>query len=294
MTAGGPDGDALEELVLRLRAAGCVFAEEEAALVLEQAARSQPAGRAAEVDRLATAREARAAAGAGARLGRARRRPGRGRAGRVRAAAAYGAHGRRGGGPRLGRRSPVAPGTAVVLLDLCCGSGAVAAAVAHGLRAVGRGGRRHRGRPRPGRRPLRPAEPARRARAGQRPVRRAAGRPARSRRRPHRERPLRPHRRPGADAARGARARAAALARRRARTGWRCCAGSPRRPRPGWRPAGRCWSRPANASSRPPSAALEEAGLGAGVRLDDDLGAVVVLGRPRRARSAGSGPAPRR
>ena len=137
--AGGPDDadPAAEELVRRLRAAGCVFAEEEAALVLEQAALVAPAERAAEVDRLATAREAGLpleqvlgwAALAGVRVAV---EPGvfvpRRRTELMVAEAVA-----RGSvvGTAAGSRRPV------VLLDLCCGSGAVAAAVAHGLRAVG-------------------------------------------------------------------------------------------------------------------------------------------------------------
>ena len=122
-----------DALVRRLRAAGCVFAEEEAALVLEQAALVAPADRAAEVDRMATAREAGLpleqvlgwAELAGVRVAV---EPGvfvpRRRTGLMVAEA-------------VARGSAVGGDRAVVLLDLCCGSGAVAAAVGHGLRAAG-------------------------------------------------------------------------------------------------------------------------------------------------------------
>ncbi|MGI3782151.1 MAG: putative protein N(5)-glutamine methyltransferase [Janthinobacterium lividum] len=121
-------GDEVEALVRRLRAAGCVFAEEEAALVLEQA--RDPA----EVDRLATARESGLpleqvlgwAELAGVRVAV---EPGvfvpRRRTGLMVAEAVA-----------RGRAVP-GRGRPVVLLDLCCGSGAVAAAVAHGLRGAG-------------------------------------------------------------------------------------------------------------------------------------------------------------
>jgi release factor glutamine methyltransferase len=135
VTAGtGTDGPEVEPLVRRLRAAGCVFAEEEAALILEQAALVAPAGRAAEVDRLAAARESGLpleqvlgwAELAGVRVAVEpgvfvpRRRTELMVAAAVALASAVPA----------GRRP-------VVLLDLCCGSGAVAAAVAHGLRTPG-------------------------------------------------------------------------------------------------------------------------------------------------------------
>ena len=51
----GPEGFDLEALVRRLRTAGCVFAEEEAALVLEQA--GDAVDPAAEVERMAAERE---------------------------------------------------------------------------------------------------------------------------------------------------------------------------------------------------------------------------------------------
>ena len=121
-------------LVRRLRAAGCVFAEEEAALILEQAALVEPEGRAAEADRLASARES------GLPLEQVL---GWAELGGVRVALEPGVF-----VPR--RRTELMVATAVsfasalpadhgpvVLLDLCCGSGAVAAAVAHALRASG-------------------------------------------------------------------------------------------------------------------------------------------------------------
>ena len=115
-------------LVLRLRAAGCVFAEEEAALILAQA------GDAAEVDRLATARES------GLPLEQVL---GWAALGGVRVTLAPGVF-----VPR--RRTELMVTTAadltaavpagrgpLVLLDLCCGSGAVAAAVGLALGAAG-------------------------------------------------------------------------------------------------------------------------------------------------------------
>lgn len=124
-------------LVRRLRAAGCVFAEEEAALVLEQAATADDPG--AEADRLATLREqglpleqvlgwaelagVRVALEPGVFVPRRRTE--------LMVATAVG----------LGRALP--PEHTVVLLDLCCGSGAVAAAVGHGLGRRGDGGPGH-------------------------------------------------------------------------------------------------------------------------------------------------------
>ena len=131
MTAA-PD---VEALVRRLRAAGCVFAEEEAALILEQAAvvRGGVRGGSAEVDRLAAAREGGLpleqvlgwAELAGVRVSV---EPGvfvpRRRTELMVAEAVARAH------------AASADHSPVVLLDLCCGSGAVAAAVVHGLRAT--------------------------------------------------------------------------------------------------------------------------------------------------------------
>ena len=122
----------VEKLVARLRAAGCVFAEEEAALILEQA--DAVGGGPAEVDRLAAARELGLpleqvlgwAELAGVRVAVEpgvfvpRRRTGLMVAAAVALGSAYAAD----HGP-------------VVLLDLCCGSGAVAAAAAYGLHATG-------------------------------------------------------------------------------------------------------------------------------------------------------------
>lgn len=121
-------GAALEPLVRRLRAAGCVFAEEEAALILAQA------GDEVEVDRLATAREqglpleqvlgwaelggVRVALEPGVFVPRRRTEL------MVGAAVSLG----------LGVSAGHAP---VVLLDLCCGSGAVALAVGDALRRAG-------------------------------------------------------------------------------------------------------------------------------------------------------------
>lgn len=142
---------ALEALVRRLRTAGCVYAEKEAGLILAQAAD------AAEVDRLATARarglpleQVLGWAGlAGVRVGLEpgvfvpRRRTelmvavavslGLAVADDTRASAS--ASERNPGGGR-GGSSPLMSDP-VVLLDLCCGSGAVALAVGHGLRQAG-------------------------------------------------------------------------------------------------------------------------------------------------------------
>ncbi|MGI3784308.1 MAG: putative protein N(5)-glutamine methyltransferase [Janthinobacterium lividum] len=121
-----------EALVRRLRAAGCVFAEEEAALILEQAA--AVGGGQAEVDRLAAARASglpleqvlgwaglagiRVAVEPGVFVPRRRTEL------MVAEAVARG----------LARSTEHGP---VVLLDLCCGSGAVGAAVANRLRTAG-------------------------------------------------------------------------------------------------------------------------------------------------------------
>ena len=131
--AGFEAAAGLAPLVLRLRAAGCVFAEEEAALILEQADAAGGGGP-AEVDRLATARESGLpleqvlgwAALAGVRVAV---EPGvfvpRRRTELMVATAVA-----------LGLALPADQGP-VVLLDLCCGSGAVGAAVSYGLRTAG-------------------------------------------------------------------------------------------------------------------------------------------------------------
>lgn len=125
------EGSDLDTLVRRLRAAGCVFAEEEAALVIEQARGA--ADPAAEVERMAVAREGglplEQVLGWAALAG-------------VRVAVEPGVF-----VPRRRTELMVATAAAlasalpadreVVLLDLCCGSGAVAAALVHAL-----GGRR--------------------------------------------------------------------------------------------------------------------------------------------------------
>ena len=125
-----PDEEAA--LVRRLRAEGCVFAEAEAALILEQA--EAVGGGTAEVDRLATAREGglpleqvlgwaelagvRVAVEPGVFVPRRRTEL------MVAEAVALGA-------------AVPADRQPVLLLDLCCGSGAVALAVAHALRTQG-------------------------------------------------------------------------------------------------------------------------------------------------------------
>ena len=137
MTQGRDGVRAAEVLVRRLRAAGCVFAEEEAALILEQAAADEDPG--ATADRLAAARESglpleqvlgwaglagvRVAVAPGVFVPRRRTEL------MVAQAVALGL-----GTVREGGRDGQAR---VVLLDLCCGSGAVAAAVGHGLRTAG-------------------------------------------------------------------------------------------------------------------------------------------------------------
>jgi release factor glutamine methyltransferase len=124
-----PD-EGTDVLVRRLRRAGCVFAEEEAALILAQA------GDADAVDRLATAREqglpleqvlgwaelagVRVALEPGVFVPRRRTELMVTEAVRLARVAAS-------------QHRPV------VLLDLCCGSGAVAAAVVHGLQVGGTG-----------------------------------------------------------------------------------------------------------------------------------------------------------
>jgi release factor glutamine methyltransferase len=135
--APAPGGGEEQELVRRLRAAGCVFAEEEAALILAQAAllAGGSDGGPHEVDRMATAREQGLpleqvlgwAELAGVRVAV---EPGvfvpRRRTGLMVAVA-------------VSLASSVPHDVPVVLLDLCCGSGAVAAAVVHGLRPGGTG-----------------------------------------------------------------------------------------------------------------------------------------------------------
>lgn len=124
------DGGEVEAVARRLRSAGCVFAEEEAALILEQVAAVD--GGPGELDRLVTARER------GLPLEQVL---GWAELGGVRVALEPGVF-----VPRRRTELMVAVavtlgsaaatnGSPVVLLDLCCGSGAVAAAVAYGLSA---------------------------------------------------------------------------------------------------------------------------------------------------------------
>ena len=126
-----PSGDARSVIVARLRAAGCVFAEDEARLLIS-AART-PAGLAAMVDRRAAGQPLehvlgwaefcglRIAVDPGVFIPRRRTEF------LVRRAAALA---RRAAGPDHGRAR------AVVVVDLCCGSGAVGAALAASLGRV--------------------------------------------------------------------------------------------------------------------------------------------------------------
>ncbi len=133
-----------------------------------------------------------------------------------------------------------------VVVDLCCGTGALGAGRG-GPRRPG-GPARRRPRPRCGR--GREAQPGRRAGARGRPVRRAAGLARRPRRRARRERALRPHRRDRADAPRGSRPRAPRRARRWCRRARRAPAGGRRRPPVVARRVACCSSRPAGARRR--------------------------------------------
>ncbi|MFE5307689.1 putative protein N(5)-glutamine methyltransferase [Isoptericola sp. NPDC056573] len=132
-----PAAGDLEPLVARLRAAGCVFAEDEAALLLEAAARPEPAARrrsggadAVDGDRL---EELVARRVAGEPLEHV--------LGRVEFAGRSWSVGRGVFVPR--RRTELMVGAALALpapatvLDLCCGCGAVGGAVLLGLRAAG-------------------------------------------------------------------------------------------------------------------------------------------------------------
>ena len=190
------DPAAVERLVARLRAAGCVFAEEEAGLLAEAATSAE------ELEGLA----ARRAAG----------EPLEQLVGWV---------------EFCGLRLAVAPGVFVprqrtallvdevvalvrpgsVVVDLGCGVGAIAAAVL-ARRPRRRGVRRRRG-PRGG--GLCPAQPARGAGLRGRPLRRTADRPARRGRRGGGQRAVRPDRGDRADAPRGPRPRAPGRAGRR-------------------------------------------------------------------------------
>ncbi|HXZ78063.1 MAG TPA: putative protein N(5)-glutamine methyltransferase [Streptosporangiaceae bacterium] len=126
-----PSGDARSVIVARLRAAGCVFAEDEARLLLS-AART-PAGLAAMVDRRAAGQPLehvlgwaefcglRIAVDPGVFIPRRRTEF------LVRRAAALARRAAAPAGPGRGR-----PRT-VVVVDLCCGSGAVGAALAASL-----------------------------------------------------------------------------------------------------------------------------------------------------------------
>src|SRR5215831_8101080 len=134
-----PSGDARSVVVTRLRAAGCVFAEDEARLLIS-AART-PAGLAAMVDRRAAGEPLehvlgwaefcglRIAVDPGVFIPRRRTEF------LVRRAAALA---RRAAAPARQDRSrqDPAPPRAVVVVDLCCGSGAVGAALAASLGRV--------------------------------------------------------------------------------------------------------------------------------------------------------------
>ena len=129
------------DIVRRLRAAGCVFAEDEARAADRRGRLARRAG--------AAGRAPGRRAAAGALLGWAEFCG-------LRIAVEPGVFVPRRRTELLVRRGrrPVRPGA--VVLDLCCGSGAIGAALA--ARVPGRGARRG---PRPGRGRLRPAQPGR-------------------------------------------------------------------------------------------------------------------------------------
>ena len=128
-----------------------------------------------------------------------------------------------------------------VVLDMCCGSGAIGAALAATVGdielyatdvdpAAVRCARRNVASA------GRPGLPGRSLRAAPRD----AARPGRH---PGGQRAVRAHRGDRHDAARGPPARTAGRPRRRLRTGSTWCVGWPRRPGNGWRRAGICWWR---------------------------------------------------
>ena len=197
-------------LVARLRAAGCVFAEDEAALLTE--AVEGRADAAADLERMVARRVAGEpleqvlgwAEFAGLRI--------------LLEPAVF--------VPR--RRTELLAAKAAAFARAIADEGRTAGGRRPVLRRggdrCGRGGcrrrrRARRGRRRPGRRAGRPPQPrtARRPRGRRRPVRRAAPRPARASGRARRQCALRAHRRDRDDAARGARPRGARGARRRRR-----------------------------------------------------------------------------
>ena len=267
-----PAAPAPADVVARLRAAGCVFAEDEAALLVAAAGdarRARADGRAP---------GGRRAAGAAGRLGGVLRAADRGRARGLRAAAAHRAAGRARRGPAAAR--------APWCVDLCCGTGAVGAAVAGaGSRAL----EVYAADVDPAavacaRRNL-PPGPGPRGR----PLRRAARPPARPGRRAGRQRAVRADRRDRADAAGGPRPRAPGRARRRRRRPRRPAPGRGGRPRLAGARRARCSSRPATARPPAPLALLRRAGLAAEVATDEEVGGTVVVGRRRAGdrRSAG-------
>ncbi|WP_229673496.1 putative protein N(5)-glutamine methyltransferase [Nakamurella endophytica] len=113
-----PSDGAVADLVGRLRAAGCVFAEDEARLLLDQA--TDPAGLAAMVDRRVAGVPLEHVLGwvefAGLRL-----------------AVSDGVFVPRRRTELLARRAAAALRPGDVLVELCCGCGAVAAAVSHAV-----------------------------------------------------------------------------------------------------------------------------------------------------------------
>ena len=227
--------DELDRLVRRLRAAGCVFAEEEAELLAEAAAspRSWSADRARAwpASRWSRCSAGRSSAGSGSRWRRGCSCRGAHRAARGRAGAGAGA-----GPDRWWSTSAAASGRSarpcwragsagVELYAADVDPAAVACARRNLPAAAGLRGR-------PVRRRCRPGCAAGRRGGGQRAVR--------------------PDRRDRADAARGPRPRAPRRARRRRRRARRAAPGSPGLRR-GCGRAATCWWRPAGASSTAPA-----------------------------------------
>ena len=249
-------------VVARLRAAGCVFAEDEARLLMA-AARD----RRRELDHPGRP--------AGGRRSRWSTCSGWAEFCGLRIAVDPGVFVPRRRTEVLVREAVALAPPGAVVVDLCCGSGAVGAALAAVLGAA-RAARRRR---RPGRRRLRAAQPARAARSTPGDLFDAlpAG-AARPRRRPRRQRALRAERRHRADAAGGARARAADGARRRRRRAGRRPAGDRRGA--GLAGAGGSLLFETGEAQVPAAAGRRRARAGCPPRVvtDDELGATVVVG----------------
>ena len=247
-------------IVTRLRSAGCVFAEDEAELLISAAA--TPAELTAMVDRRVSGLPLEQVVGWADFCG-------------LRIAVDPGVFVPRRRTEFLVRQAIGLAPPRPVIVDLCCGSGAVGAALAAALDPA----ELHAADIDPAAVALRPPQPrpGRRPRLLRRPLRAAARRAARPRRTswsptcrtcpPGRSGCCRP--RPGCTS-HGWRWTAAA-------TAWTSCAGWPRRLRCGWPPAAACWLRSANGRNLKACDTARRGGLVPRVARSAELAVTVLI-----------------